>query len=317
MKTYKYTSSLLILFLLFACGPSLQDAKDAGFNSLDNYIIANEKGFETHGDLKKKTGWDNFNQWQEHYKAGYLSRNEFTSKTSYNSLSQMKSYKEAGFETMEDFKKTGFGDLNIYKTYKEAGFETMEVFFKETGFGDLDNYLKAKEKGYETLDELINKTGWSNFKLWQDYNNAGFSTRDAFNKTGFRNLDQFNKLRRYGYSVKQIKNNAVDYSTFKKCWYGDLDWKYACEDDIAVVDIDGYGIRSQRWLEDYNTYEYKLVKSCSEVKKGRERYSGGRGIRLDQKDERNRIQFEGCRTVVLKIGSKNFSSPDIIIIDTL
>lgn len=286
-KKLKYLGSILIIFSLFGCGPSEEDALEAGFNNVEELKIANDFGFENRQMLRSKTGWDNFDEWQIHKEAGYESREDFIDATSFQSLNQQNEYSLEGFDNMDDFlSTTGFQDLPQYLLYKANGFLTYASFIA-TGFSDIDDYTFANKNGIETLDEITKK--------------------------GFRSFYEFKSLIKYGSSINEIEKKLINYETFYDCKYGRLDYYYVCKGKLALFYLDGYGVRQQRWLEDYDTLEYKVVKSCKDIPRGNERYSAD-GVKVDQREDVGLNFYGGCRRAIVRIEDKNFSTPDIKIL---
>ena len=286
-KKLKYLGSIIIIFGLFGCGPSIEDALKAEFNSVEELKIANDSGFENRQMLKSKTGWDNFDEWQIHKEAGYESREDFIKATSFQSLNQQNEYSLEGFDNMDVFlSTTGFQDLPQYLLYKAYGFLTYSSFIA-TGFSDIDDYTFANKNGVQTLDEITKK--------------------------GFRSFDEFKSLVKYGSSINEIEKKLINYETFYDCKYGILDYYYVCKDKLALFYLDGYGERPQRWLEDYYTFEYNVVESCKDIPSGNKRYTAD-GVKVDQRADEGRNFYGGCSRAIVRIEDKNFSAPDIKIL---
>ena len=311
-KKLKYLGSIIIIFGLFGCGPSIEDALEAEFNSVEELKIANDSGFENRQMLKSKTGWDNFDEWQIHKEAGYESREDFIKATSFQSLNQQNEYSLEGFDNMDVFlSTTGFQDLPKYLLYKANGFLTYASFIA-TGFQDLPQYLLYKANGFLTYSSFI-ATGFSDIDDYTFANKNGVQTLDEITKKGFRSFDEFKSIVKYGSSINEIEKKLINYETFYDCKYGILDYYYVCKDKLALFYLDGYGERPQRWLEDYYTFEYNVVESCKDIPSGNKRYTAD-GVKVDQRADEGRNFYGGCSRAIVRIKDENFSTPDIKIL---
>jgi len=94
---------------------------------------ATEKGFETVEELEK------------YKERGFSTKKDFVA-TGFESLSEYEKHSAKGFSTKKDFVATGFGSLSEYLGYERVGFKTKQAF-KDSGFKDIPQALALRSYG--------------------------------------------------------------------------------------------------------------------------------------------------------------------------
>ena len=156
--------NLLLILALFVvgCGPSLEEAKNAGFSSVDEYIEFQQYGFNN--------------------KASFT-------ETGFSSLIEYQAYKNQGFESMQSFRSSGFESLEQFRKLKEYGKTMEEVMeyegvsfqeFEDCKISGYDTYCKGKMASmYATLDSF--STDGVRLYLKKNCNDKDFISVDAPN----------------------------------------------------------------------------------------------------------------------------------------
>ena len=179
--------------------------------------------------------------------------------------------------SLEDAKKAGFSSIEEYKNYYEKGFPNMESFI-ETGFSTLQDYER--------------------------YSFEGFKSFKSFQQTGFNSLNQYKQLRLYGKTMNEVLEfSGVSLQKFKECDSGS-NYKTDCENNIASM----YAL-----VKSYSSTGVKmqLLDDCSDTTNSK----AVDAINLSK--EYFDLHQEKCTKVLFRIGSENWFTPDVHIIETL
>jgi hypothetical protein len=129
MKALKYALAATLFMLLVGCGPSLEDAKKLGFDSVDEMKALTAQGFKTKNDWleeeAKKLGFESHQQKLEMKVYNIRSGQEMRAAKSkmkelgFESLDEMKKLEAAGFKTKAEKVAKDKADENkrIVETY--------------------------------------------------------------------------------------------------------------------------------------------------------------------------------------------------------
>lgn len=141
-------------FLLSACGPSLEDARKAGFQSVEEMKQYKERGFNTMREFEAAQAED-------------IKRSGFAS------LEEMNTFRARGFKTKADFTTLGFKDFDEMDAFRKRGYASMaeykavkamtpDVFYrscKEASRSAYDANCKGKRVSWRGVVDSIGSDG--------------------------------------------------------------------------------------------------------------------------------------------------------------
>ena len=207
---------LLVVYLMNI--PTLKDATEKGFETVEELKKYKEAGFDTKKAFVRR-GFESLSEYEKHSAKGFYWKEEFVA-TGFESLSEYEKHSAKGFSTKKDFVATGFESLSEYLSYEKVGFKTKQAL-KDSGFKDIQQALALSYYG-SNFDAAVSAASVVSFN--------DFNTCDTKDNSYYENYCQGKTVVWHaivgGHSSDGVRLNIIE----------------SCDDQSTEIAVDALGV---------------------------------------------------------------------------